>query len=111
MIAGASLFTDYIKECRRMYLHLYYSAEKAVEDGRRFNIRMIALQQELLSGKRKPEQEKDYGKYFEVKHTPLGIITPLHSIDLTYSQAGVRDNGICHGSGSKPTWVSKINDE
>jgi hypothetical protein len=32
---------------------------------------MIALQQELLSGKRKPEHEKDYGKYFEVKHTPV----------------------------------------
>ncbi|MEA4867598.1 hypothetical protein SDC9_86214 [bioreactor metagenome] len=54
-----------------MYLLLYYNAEKAGKDGHKFNLRMIALQQELLSGKRKPEHEKDYGKYFEVKHTPV----------------------------------------
>ena len=62
---------DTLKENRRMYLHLYYNAEKAVEDGRKFNLRMIDLQQELMSGKRKAEHEKDYGKYFEVKHTPV----------------------------------------
>ena len=60
---------DTLKESRRMYLHLYYSAEKAVEDGRKFNLRMIAHQQELISGKRRAEHEKDYGKYFEVKLT------------------------------------------
>lgn len=62
---------DTLKENRRMYLHLYYNAEKAVEDGRRFNLRMIDLQQELMSGKRKAEHEKDYGKFFEVKQTPV----------------------------------------
>ena len=62
---------DTLKESRRMYLHLYYSAEKAVEDGRKFNLRMIALQQELISGNRRADHEKDYGKYFEVKHTPV----------------------------------------
>lgn len=39
---------DTLKESRRMYLHLYYNAEKAVEDGRKFNLRMIDLQQEFL---------------------------------------------------------------
>lgn len=62
---------DTLKEPRRMYLHLYFNAEKAVEDGRRFNLRMMDLQQELISGKRKPEHEKDYGKFFEVKQTPV----------------------------------------
>ena len=62
---------DTLKENRRMYLHLYYNAEKAVEDGRRFNLRMIDLQQELMSGKRKAEHEKDYWKYFEVKQPPV----------------------------------------
>jgi hypothetical protein len=62
---------DTLKENRRMYLHLYYNAEKAVEDGRKFNLRMIDLQQELMSGKRKAEHEKDYGKFFEVKQTPV----------------------------------------
>lgn len=62
---------DTLKESRRMYLHLYYNAEKAVEDGRKFNLRMIDLQRELMSGKRKAEHEKDYAKYFEVKQTPV----------------------------------------
>lgn len=62
---------DTLKGSRRMYFHLYYNADKAVEDGRKFNLRMKALSEELLSGTRKAEHEKDYGKYFEVKHTPV----------------------------------------
>ena len=82
---------DTLKENRRMYLHLYYNAEKAVEDGRKFNLRMIALQQELMSGKKKAEHEKDYGKYFEVKHTPVrGIrVIPLQAaMDQAKSRFG-----------------------
>jgi transposase len=62
---------DTLKGRRRMYFHLYYNADKAVEDGRKFNLRMSALSEELLSGTRKAEHEKDYGKYFEVKQTPV----------------------------------------
>ena len=57
-----------------MYLHLYYNADKAVEDSRKFNLRMTALSQELQSGKRKAEHEKDYGKYFEVTQTQVRCI-------------------------------------
>jgi len=62
---------DTLKGSRRMYVHLYYNADKAVEDGRKFNLRMTALSEELLSGTRKVEHEKDYEKYFEVKQTPV----------------------------------------
>ena len=62
---------DTLKGSRRMYFHLYYNADKAVEDGRKFNLRMTTLSEELLSNTRKAEHEKDYGKYFEVKQTPL----------------------------------------
>lgn len=62
---------DTLKGSRRMYFHLYYNADKAVEDGRKFNLRMTALSEELLSSNRKAEHEKDYGKYFEVKQTPV----------------------------------------
>jgi len=62
---------DTLKGSRRMYFHLYYNADKAVEDGRKFNLRMTALSEELLSGTRKAEHEKDYAKYFEVKQTPV----------------------------------------
>ena len=62
---------DTLKGRRRMYFHLYYNPDKAVEDGRKFNLRMSALSEELLSGTRKAEHEKDYGKYFEVKQAPV----------------------------------------
>lgn len=62
---------DTLKEGRRMYLHLYYNADRAVEDSRAFNKRMSMLHQELSSGKPKAQHEKDYEKYFEVKKTPV----------------------------------------
>lgn len=82
---------DTLKENCRMYLYLYYNAEKAVEDGRKFNLRMIDLQQELMSGKRKAEHEKDYGKFFEVKQTPVrGVrVMPRHAaMDKAKSRFG-----------------------
>jgi transposase len=60
---------DTIKEDRRMYLHLYYSPERALEDEQAFNNRLADLQNELESGQRHPDHEKQYAKYFEVKTT------------------------------------------
>lgn len=62
---------DTINADRRMYLHLYYSPERALEDEKAFNSRLVELQEELLSGQRHPEHEKQYAKYFEVKSTPV----------------------------------------
>jgi hypothetical protein len=62
---------DTIKADRRMYLHLYYSPERALEDEKTFNNLMAVLQQELESGQRHPDHEKKYAKYFEVKSTPV----------------------------------------
>ncbi len=69
---------DPIKQERRMYLHLFFNSEKAVEDEKKHNLLLINLQQELESGKPKPEHDEDYKKYFEVTKTPVrGIkITP-----------------------------------
>jgi hypothetical protein len=61
---------DVIKGNKRMYLHLYYNPEKAVEDGKRFNHYMTKLQNELLSGKKLLEHESAY-KIFETKTTPV----------------------------------------
>lgn len=61
---------DVLKGKRRMYLHLYYNAEKAVEDERNLNTLLGTLQEELESGIRNPEHEKQYAKYFEVRTTP-----------------------------------------
>lgn len=62
---------DQIKQDRRLYLHLYFNSEKAVEDEKKHNLLLTGLQQELESGKTKPEHDEDYKKYFEVTKTPV----------------------------------------
>jgi transposase len=62
---------DTIQADRRMYLHVYYSPERALEDEKAFNSRMADWQEELESGQRHPDHEKQYVKYFEVKSTPV----------------------------------------
>lgn len=54
-----------------MYLHLYYSPERALEDEKTFNSTMAILQEELESGQHHPDHEKQYSKYFEVRSTPV----------------------------------------
>ena len=71
---------DTIHEDRRMYLHLYYNPEKQVDDAKNFNRRMLQYREEILSGHRVPEHEKEYRKYFEIKETPV------RGISLTYNQ-------------------------
>jgi transposase len=61
---------DRVKEERRMYLHLYFSSEKALEDERKFNTKLVKLKEELESGDAKITNERAYSKYFEVKSTP-----------------------------------------
>lgn len=61
---------DTLKGKRRMYLHLYFNGEKALEDEKNFNIMLGSLHVELESGKRNPEHEKQYAKYFQVDTTP-----------------------------------------
>ena len=62
---------DTLKASRRMYLHLYYSPERALEDETALTNRMAQLQSELESDRRNPDHEKQYAKYFEIKTTPV----------------------------------------
>lgn len=62
---------DTIKSERRMYLHIYFNPEKAVDDERVFNRKIIALQNELLQGKRKADHKRQYETYFDIKNTPI----------------------------------------
>ena len=71
---------DTIHEERRMYLHLYFNPDKFSDDSKALNRKLDALKAELLSGRRVPEHEKDYRKYFEVKETPK------RGIPLSYKQ-------------------------
>ena len=73
-----------IKDTRRIYLHLYYNDQKATDDKTAFNKLLDALEEELLSGKKNPEHEKQYLKYYEVKETPVrgvSLIPKQEAID------------------------------
>lgn len=62
---------DTIEDKRRVYIHLYYNIDKAAEDQKNFDRKLIQLKHELVDGKRAPEHEKLYKKYFEEKTTPV----------------------------------------
>jgi transposase len=62
---------DTLKGERRMYLHLYFNSDKAMEDEKELNSRLSTLQAEIESGKRSPENEKLYTKYFDINTTPV----------------------------------------
>ena len=74
---------DVIREERRMYLHLYFNPDKFADDGKALNRKLDGLKEELLSGKRIPEHEKDYRKYFEIRETPK------RGISLSYKQEAI----------------------
>ena len=83
---------DTIHENRRMYLHLYYNPEKQVDDAKSFNRRMLQYREEILSGRRVPEHEKEYRKYFEIKETPK------RGISVTYRQDKINQAHERYGS-------------
>ena len=62
---------DILREKRRVYLHLYYNIDKATEDQKNFDRKLMGLKNELISGNRCQEHEKLYKKYFTIKTTPV----------------------------------------
>ena len=62
---------DVLEEKRRIYIHLYFNAEKAAADRTILEDKITALRHELLDGKRVPEHEAQYKKYFIEKETPI----------------------------------------
>ena len=54
-----------------MFLHLYYSADRALEREKAFNKLLHKLQLELESEKRNAEHERLYATYFKVTSTPV----------------------------------------
>ena len=61
---------DTLTSTKRVYLHYYFSLDKAAEDEKTFDRKLVALRQELLSGNRLPKHEPLYKKYFETTLTP-----------------------------------------
>lgn len=82
---------DVVKEERRMYLHLYFNPDKFSDDGKAFNRKLDTLKNELLSGHRMPEHEKDYKKYFEIKETSkrgVSLTVKQDAVDAAHERYG-----------------------
>ena len=62
---------DVLEEERRMYLHIYYSPERATEKENAFNVLLSNLQSELINKETNTERQKLYEKYFEISRTPV----------------------------------------
>jgi len=71
---------DTIKAKRRMYMHLYFNSQKAVDDELEFTKKMIMLNEELESGNLVLEHKSLYEKYFDV------VITPVRGAKVTAKQ-------------------------
>lgn len=63
---------------KRLYLHLYYNDQRAVDDKMAFDHLLDQLEEELCNDKRKKSHEPLYEKYYDIKRTPKrGVqITP-----------------------------------
>lgn len=85
---------------RRMYLHLFFNDQKAVDDKAAFNSLLDNLEEELLSGNHNPEHEKLYQKYFEISQTPVrGVsLTPkqaaITQVEKNYGYFALISNGV-----------------
>jgi len=82
---------DTMEGTRRMYLHLYYNPEKAVEDEREFNRHIICLKDELMTDKRVASHQGEYEKYFTIRETPvrgLRVIPKQEVLDETKKRYG-----------------------
>lgn len=75
---------DQLREERKLYLHLYFNHEKAVEDEKRQNLLLRTLQTELESDELHEKHDSDYKKYFTVQVQANGerqVIANQEAID------------------------------
>jgi len=77
---------DVISEKRRIYLHVYFNIDKYADEETRFDRKLLSMRKELQCGKRVPEHEGFYKKYFEIKETPV------RGIQVTVKEDVVRKN-------------------
>jgi transposase len=75
---------DTVTSNKRVYLHMYYNLDKATEDKKAFDRRLMTMREELLNNKRKKENETAYRKYFIIKETLV------KGINVTVNEEAVR---------------------
>ena len=98
---------------KRMYLHLFYNEQRAVDDKMAFNSLLDQLEEELLSDQRNPSHESLYARYYEINKSPKrGIqLTPKQeAIDAArknYGYFALISNGIKDPLEALETYRSK----
>ena len=75
---------DVITDKRRVYLHIYFNIDKYAEDETNFDRKFMSMRKEVLNGKRVPEHENFYKRYFEIKETPV------RGIQITVKEESVK---------------------
>ncbi len=73
-----------VTDKRRVYIHIYFNDQHCTDDRDRFNHLLDTCEDELRSGKKKPEHEAIYQKYFVVKETPV------RGVSITYNEDAIR---------------------
>jgi len=61
---------DVVKSQKRLYIHYYFNITRAAEQEQKFDSRLHALREELVSGNYVEQHQQLYDKYFTVKTTP-----------------------------------------
>jgi transposase len=61
---------DMLEEDRRLYIHYYFNIERAAEEEKRLDRRLMGLRDELLQDRPRKEHEALYARYFTVTRTP-----------------------------------------
>ena len=64
---------DTVTENRRMYIHYYYSLDRAAELEKSLDRKLFALKREIETGVLNPDHEKQYAKWFDVKSVRGGV--------------------------------------
>jgi transposase len=77
---------DTLSENRRFYIHYYYNIDKAAEDEKAFDRKLIGLKRELESDEHIGEHESQYKKYFTIHTTPKRGIKVIVN-DMAVQQA------------------------
>jgi len=87
-------------EVRKVYLHIFYNDQRAVDDKIDFNDMLDTLEKELLTDCPKPDHEKLYTKYYQIQKTPeMGIVlTPkqeaIDAAEKNYGYFALISNGV-----------------
>jgi len=82
---------DVLGEKRRMYLHVFYSVQKAAEEELELNDRLDSLREEILAGRRCEAHEAAYARFFEIRDTPK------RGLSVTVREDAVREARRGHG--------------